>query len=155
MPSNLASVWPASAVVPPTTVADNLDPEHSDKVIRSLAPSPMQFVDTQRAHVFQFAVGQAPFHEPLHRAIYGLSAGMEHGGCFSPAQSSCPTGEKTHHATHVKNLRKPKTFSGLVIQETFPAAFSKLSTETQAAGVAWRCACLHKTCRDGPVHLPH
>src|SRR5271167_374613 len=71
--------------------------DHGQKVVGPQPVAPMNLVHAQRFHSLQLAVGQAPLHEPFHRAIHRFPTGLEDLRRLSPTQSPRPAGQEAHH----------------------------------------------------------
>src|SRR5664280_1122367 len=71
--------------------------DHGQEVVRPQPVAPMNLVHAQRFHPQQLALGQAPLHEPFHRAIDRFPTSLEYLRRFSPTQPPRPAGQKAHH----------------------------------------------------------
>ncbi len=67
------------------------------EIIRPFAFAPMNLVHADGLDAFEFAVGQAPLHKPLHRAIDAFPTGAKDPCRLPPRQPPRPAGQKTHH----------------------------------------------------------
>ena len=109
--------------------------DHGQKVVGPQPVAPMNLVHAQRFHLLQLAVGQAPLHKPLHRAIHRFPTGLEYLRRLSPAQPPPPAGQKAHHGAG---------------HRTFPVTPRNLLHHHAMRGTLHPPRCVAKPGRDSP-----
>lgn len=78
--------------------------DHRQKIIRTLAPAPVNLIDADGVNVDQLPVHQTPFHKPFHRAINAFPTGAKYPRRFAPGQPPRPSGKKAHHSGGHRSL---------------------------------------------------
>src|ERR1700745_4355093 len=73
--------------------------DHGEKLVRTLALSPMDFVNPYRPHLLQLPLRQSPLDKPFHRAVHRFPTGLKHLRRFPPAQPPRPARLDPHHGT--------------------------------------------------------
>src|SRR5262249_40669412 len=71
--------------------------DHGQKVVGTLASTPVDLIHADGLHSFQLTVRQTPLHKPLHRTIDHFPAGLKGLSRFPPGQAPCPTRQEAHH----------------------------------------------------------
>ena len=70
---------------------------HGQEVVGLRPVAPVDLVHAQRFDAVELAMGQAPLHHPLHRAIDRLPTGLKDLCRLSPAQPPRPARQESHH----------------------------------------------------------